>query len=269
MPFPVWLCEDAGYELYKAPVNSFSMSADHAAGFSIQAVGRVRSPYREKFGIPRQPGLVNVPATIEMLPPFHEPEMFEGLADFSHLWLSFIFHACLDQGWKKKVRPPRLGGNVSKGVFATRSPFRPNHLGLSVVQLDRIETVDGRVVLHVLGADLLDGTPIVDIKPYVSYTDTVAGASSGFAGKAPGAVLDVAFSAQAGEVLKLLPDGKLLADQLAALISLDPRPAYKQGDTDARTWGMRFSTLDVRWRVEGRQALVTGIDVLLEDETNQ
>jgi tRNA-Thr(GGU) m(6)t(6)A37 methyltransferase TsaA len=238
------------------------VTARDADRFSVQVIGRVQSPFPEKFGIPRQPGLVNIPASIEMLPPFDAPEMFEGLEAFSHLWLSFIFSACQDQGWKKRVRPPRLGGNVSKGVFATRSPFRPNHLGLSVVKLDRIEAADGCVKLHILGADLLDGTPVVDIKPYVSYTDSVSGACSGFAEEAPDTMLQVVFSPQAGRVLKMLPQGEALKDQITALVSLDPRPAYRRDDTDARTWGMRFSGLDIHWQVEGDQALVTGIDVV-------
>ncbi|BAO44639.1 tRNA (N6-threonylcarbamoyladenosine(37)-N6)-methyltransferase TrmO [Thiolapillus brandeum] len=238
------------------------MTAGYADGFSLQVIGRVRSPFPEKFGIPRQPGLVDVPASIEMLPPFDVPEMFEGLEEFSHLWLNFIFNACQEQGWKKKVRPPRLGGNASKGVFATRSPFRPNHLGLSVVKLDRIEIADGYVKLYILGADLLDGTPIVDIKPYVSYTDSVSGACSGFAGEAPGTTLEVVFSPQADEVLKMLPQGEALKGQIAALVSLDPRPAYQRGGGQARTWGMRFSNLDIHWQVDGDQALVTGVDVV-------
>jgi len=231
-----------------------------AEDFSLRVIGRVRSPFHEKFGIPRQPGLVNVPATLIMLPPFDSPEMFEGLEEFSHLWLTFVFHACLEQGWKSRVRPPRLGGNVSKGVFATRSPFRPNHLGLSVVELVRVEITDGRVRLHVLGSDLLDGTPVVDIKPYIPYVDSVEQAAGGFAGEAPDRRLRVRFSPPAEQVLTLHPDGERLAALLAELIALDPRPAYQRDNEDTRrTWGMRFAGLDVRWQVDGDRALVTEV----------
>lgn len=237
------------------------MAANHLAeDFSLRVIGRVHSPFHEKFGIPRQPRLVNVPATLVMLPSFDLPEMFEGLEAFSHLWLTFIFHACLEQGWKSRVRPPRLGGNVSKGVFATRSPFRPNHLGLSVVELVRVEITGGRVRLHVLGSDLLDGTPVIDIKPYIPYADSVDGAAGGFAGKAPDRRLQVGFSPLAEQVLTLHPDGEQLAAQLAELIALDPRPAYQRDNDDTqRTWGMRFAGLNVRWQVDGDRALVTEV----------
>ncbi len=231
-----------------------------AEDYSLRVIGRVNSPFQEKFGIPRQPGLVNVPATLVMLPPFDTPEMFEGLEEFSHLWLTFVFHACLERGWKSRVRPPRLGGNVSKGVFATRSPFRPNHLGLSVVELGRIEVIHGRVRLHVLGADLLDGTPIVDIKPYIAYVDAVDQTKGGFAGEAPHKRLRVGFSPQAENILSRHPEGVRLRAELAELIALDPRPAYHKENKDAqRTWGMRFAGLDVRWRVENELALVTEV----------
>ncbi len=228
---------------------------------SLQVIGRLHSPFQEKFGIPRQPGLAGVPAVLHMLPPFDEPAMFDGLEDFSHVWLTFVFHACLKQGWKPRVRPPRLGGNVSKGVFATRSPFRPNHLGLSVVALDRIDTSAGGVRLHVSGSDLLDGTPIVDIKPYIPYVDAVKQAVGGFAREAPDSRLQVVFSPEARQVLEAQPDGRGLLLQLTELIALDPRPAYQREKPDGqRVWGMRFAGLDVRWRVEDGQARV--IEVL-------
>lgn len=239
-----------------------------AEDFTLRVIGRVHSPFHEKFGIPRQPGLVKVPATLVMLPPFDSPEMFEGLEDFSHLWLTFVFHACLEQGWKSRVRPPRLGGNVSKGVFATRSPFRPNHLGLSVVELADVEITHGRVRLHVRGADLLHGTPIVDIKPYVPYVDSVEGAVGGFAGEAPDRRLRVSFTLSAEQVLARHPDGERLAAQLVELIALDPRPAYHKENKDTqRTWGMRYAGLDVRWRVENELALVT--EVVDQGQENQ
>ncbi len=237
------------------------MSARQSEMFPLRPIGRVHSPFEEKFGIPRQPGLVHVPAVIEMLPPYAHPEMFEGLEEFSHLWISFVFHACLEQGWRKRVRPPRLGGNAYKGVFATRSPFRPNHLGLSAVKLDRVDAGEGGVRLHIQGADLLDGTPVVDIKPYISYADSVEQANSGFAAECPHAQLQVLFSPEAERFLAGLPDAEKRTCQLVEIISLDPRPAYRKSSGRERSWGMRFAGLNVRWEVREDQAWITDISI--------
>jgi tRNA (adenine37-N6)-methyltransferase len=131
-------------------------------------IGIVHSPFKEKFGVPRQPGIATAArATLELLPPYDREEALEGLSGFSHVWLVFVFHATAAQGWQPSVRPPRLGGNVRVGVFASRSMFRPNPIGLSVVELEGYGREDGRLVLHVKGADLIDGTPVLDIKPYI------------------------------------------------------------------------------------------------------
>ncbi len=142
--------------------------------FRFAPIGIVRSCFREKFGIPRQPGLAPAArATLELLPPHNQPAAVRGLEDFSHVWLVFVFHGVPASRWQPTVRPPRLGGNRRLGVFATRSPFRPNPIGLSVVALDRIVTGQGRVALHLSGVDVLDGTPVLDIKPYLPYADRV------------------------------------------------------------------------------------------------
>jgi len=222
--------------------------------YPCEVIGHVESPFKEKFGIPRQPGLVAAEGNLRMLPPYDDPVMFEGLDGFSHIWLTFVFHANRAQGWQPRVRPPRLGGNARVGVFASRAPFRPNHLGLSVVELLAIDNRDG-VRLRLRGLDLLDGTPVLDIKPYVPYTDGIEGAVGGFAPAAPEARLAVAFTAEAEAQLA----GR---SQLRALIvetlSLDPRPAY-HADDPGRVYGVRLVDVDVRWRVVAGRIEVMGL----------
>ena len=154
-----------------------------AAGtLTLQPIGRLHSPYREKFAVPRQPGLVShAHARLELLPPFNDPQTLRGIEQYSHLWLIFQFHHCAEQGWHPTVRPPRLGGNERMGVFATRSPFRPNGLGLSVVRLEGWQQQGAAVWLDLSGVDLVDGTPILDIKPYVPFADSLPTAVSQFA----------------------------------------------------------------------------------------
>jgi len=213
----------------------------------LDILGTVRSDYRDRFGIPRQPGLVaQAEASLIMHPPFDDARLFDGLEAFSHVWISFIFHATLAQGWRSRVRPPRLGGNERVGVFATRSPFRPNHLGLSVVRLLGIE-VDAGVRLRLAGHDLLDGTPVVDIRPYLPYVDSVPEASGGFAPDSPPPRLIVEFSAQAEQQLAGHPRGMDLRALIEQMLALDPRPAYQRGDS-GRTYGTRVADLEVRWR---------------------
>lgn len=229
--------------------------------YEISPVAVVESPFKEKFGIPRQPGLVRAAeGYLRLLPPFDDPRSVDGLAEFSHLWVTFIFHACVDQGWKAKVRPPRLGGNKEIGVFASRAPFRPNHLGLSVLEILAIE-VGEEVRIKVTGLDLLDGTPIVDIKPYVSYSDALPDAQSGFAPVAPESQFEVEFTLEAAEQLKgVAPNVKELIEQV---LGLDPRPAYKKKAASDRVYGMRLADVDVRWCVKGLVAQV--IDIVPAD----
>lgn len=222
--------------------------------YTLQVIGVIRAPYREKFGIPRQPRLVEVESSLELLPGFDLPSMVDGLEGFSHLWLTFVFHACVAQGWKARVRPPRLGGNRRVGVYASRAPFRPNHLGLSVVELVGIEH-DGGLRLRLKGADLLDGTPVLDIKPYVPYVDAVPDARSGFAPDAP-APLAVAFSPEAEQQLAADPK---LRQLIAAVLSQDPRPAYQQDDP-ARVYGMRLADVNLRFSILAGQALVLAVE---------
>jgi len=234
------------------------------SAYPLTPIGYIRTPFREKFGIPRQPGLVDVPGVVEMQPGFDKPELFEGLEAFSHIWISFVFHQCIDQGWRERVRPPRLGGNQSKGVFATRSPFRPNHLGLSVVRLDRIVVDQGRVFLHVRGVDLLDGTPVVDIKPYLPYVDRVEAAVAGFAPDRPEVRLDVVFSVSAEKQLQCLSPGEMQKNLIEQLVALDPRPAYQRNTASDRVYGIHLGNCDVRWQVEGDVATVIAVEAVLK-----
>lgn len=226
---------------------------------TLQVIGVIHSCYREKFGIPRQPGLVTTQtATLELLPPYNRPEAVKGLEGFSHIWVSFIFHAVPEGKWSLMVRPPRLGGNDKVGVFASRSTHRPNPLGLSVVQLAGIDSSDNGVTLQLIGADLLDGTPVVDIKPYIPYVDSIAGARAGFADGAPRPRLAVTFSEQAEQRLlleeKILPQ---LRRVIGESLAYDPRPAYKQGSDSGG--GVHLFHFDVRFEIEGECLRVTAI----------
>lgn len=226
-------------------------------GWSLQTVGIIRSPYREKFGIPRQPGLVDVESRLDLLPGFDDPAMVEGLEGFSHLWLSFVFHACVAQGWRPRVRPPRLGGNQRVGVFASRAPFRPNHLGLSVVELLGIDTSAG-VSLRLRGADLLDGTPVLDIKPYVPYVDALPEARAGFAPEPP-MTLAVRFAAPAETALA---GDDALRTLISRVLAQDPRPAY-QADDPSRVYGMMLAAVNLRFRIQAGEAEVLSVTPLV------
>jgi tRNA-Thr(GGU) m(6)t(6)A37 methyltransferase TsaA len=229
--------------------------------YTFNPIGTISSPYKEKFGIPRQPGLVTeVRATLTLLPPYNQPEIVRGLEGFSHVWLIFVFHGTQAQGWKPTVRPPRLGGNARVGVFATRSTFRPNPIGLSVAQLSGIQVQGSSITLELAGTDLLDGTPVLDVKPYLPYADALFQASAGFAQDAPPARQAVTFSALASEQCtrkqgQWQTDVRRLIEQI---LSQDPRPSYQQGQQqEARVYAMRLYDFDLRWHYTP-----SGIEVL-------
>lgn len=228
--------------------------------YQFTPIGLIRSGFREKFGIPRQAGLAPAArATLELLPPYSQPEAVRGLESFSHLWLIFVFHGIPMGRWRPTVRPPRLGGDRRLGVFATRSTFRPNPLGLSAVRLERIATRQGRVVLHLHGVDLLDGTPVLDIKPYLPYADCLPEATGGFAAEAPALLVTVEFSPAAAAFCANWPHGDL-RELLVQLLRQDPRPAYQERACRApRRYGMRLYDCDVRWEMRDATAYVTDI----------
>lgn len=218
-------------------------------GVQIEPVAIVRSPFKEKFGVPRQSGLApSAIGEVRLVAPFNDPAMLLGLDGFSHIWLTFRFDRCVGQGWRPRVRPPRLGGNVEVGVWASRSPFRPNFLGLSAVRLLEVVTAP-EPLLRVAGLDLLDGTPVFDIKPYLPYSDVIRESYGGFAPRAPDPHLAVTFLPQAERDLAALPDAQRLRSLIVEVLALDPRPAYRQGAEPDRLYGMHLRGFDVRWRV--------------------
>ena len=220
----------------------------------MQPIAHIHTEFPTKFGIPRQSGLVpQLEARIIFTPEYRNPDALRGLEGFSHLWLIWEFSAARREGWSPTVRPPRLGGNRRLGVFATRSPFRPNPIGLSCVRLERVE-LDGPEgpVLIVSGADLADGTPILDVKPYVPYADCRPEAVGGFAGEAPEGGLTVECPP---ELLARAPEDR--REALLGVLAQDPRPPY-QDDPD-RVYGFGFAGLEVRFRVADGVLTVTEI----------
>ena len=230
---------------------------------TLTPIARVSSPYREKFGTPRQCGLVNeAVGEIRFEAGFCDPNMVRGLEQFSHLWLIYVFHATMNDGWKATVTPPRLGGSTRLGVFATRSNFRPNPLGLSVVKLEDIIHKGNLLVLKVRGLELLDGTPIVDIKPYIPYADALPDAKGGFAGEAPGSESQVLFTDAARQELETFsvayPD---LEAFICALLRQDPRPAQHVRNDEQREYGMLLYDLNIRWHMDGDSVVVKSIEL--------
>ena len=229
---------------------------------TINAIGKVESPYKEKFAIPRQPGLVTAAqGKVILTGDANNAELVKGLEQFSHIWLLFIFHGTQGQGWKNLVRPPRLGGNKKMGVLATRSTFRPNPIGMSVVKLESIEQKANQVILHISGLDLLDKTPIIDIKPYIPYSDALTNTNAGFADSLPEKKLNVIFSEIA---LQAIAKFKAQIPELALLIEQvllqDPRPAYKQDKEDNKIYGMNLHNINIQWQMQSlTSVLVTTI----------
>lgn len=230
--------------------------------YRCEPIGVIRSCFPEKFGVPQQPGLVPAAlAELELIGPSARAEAVRGLGTFSHLWVLFLFHHNLTGGWRPTVRPPRLGGRTRVGVFASRSPFRPNPIGLSAVELVEVRVSRGGVVLQLRGVDLVDGTPVLDIKPYLPHTDAIPDARGGYARVATPARLEVRFSQAATlQTQGADPDG---ARQLLALIEQviqqDPRPGYLDRYPERIEFGLRLYDLDVRWRLDGRIAWVVGV----------
>ena len=221
---------------------------------NIQVIARMHSDFATKFGIPRQSGLVEeLRSTIVFEPEFRNADALRGIEDFSHLWIIWQFSEAVRQGWSPTVRPPRLGGNTRMGVFATRSPFRPNNLGLSCVKLLWVEhTADHGTLLHVGGADLMDGTPIFDIKPYIPYADCQPEATGGFTDTAGDFLLNVEFPTS---LLEKLPEEK--REAAIQVLSHDPRPSYQRKPD--RIYGLTFAGFDLRFQV--KEDILTVVEV--------
>ena len=200
----------------------------------MKKIGLIHSPYKEKFSIPRQPGLTNIESTIELIAPYNRTEALMGLENFSHLWVIFLFHE-VESTDSLTVRPPRLGGNTKQGVFATRSPFRPNNIGLSLVKIEKIEGAK----ITISGGDFLDQTPVYDLKPYLKEIESVPSAKSGWTDEMENKRLEVVFDCECESSMKR---------DLTDILSLDPRPRFHEDGY--KEYGSRLFNVDVHWKVQ-------------------
>ncbi|WP_145560515.1 tRNA (N6-threonylcarbamoyladenosine(37)-N6)-methyltransferase TrmO [Yersinia mollaretii] len=232
------------------------------SAFSFNQIGVIRSPYKEKFAVPRQPGLIeDGGGELQLLAPYNQPEAVRGLSDFSHLWVVFVFHQTMDGGWRPTVRPPRLGGNARIGVFATRSTFRPNPIGMSLIELKGVRCQGGEVILELGSLDLVDGTPVIDIKPYLPFAESQPQARAGFAQSAPNANMQVCFSTTAEQQLAQQQQRHPnLRRFITQVLAQDPRPAYRKEDNESREYAVLLLEFNVRWRVIDQQTEVLSIN---------
>ncbi|WP_305830338.1 tRNA (N6-threonylcarbamoyladenosine(37)-N6)-methyltransferase TrmO [Photobacterium leiognathi] len=227
--------------------------------YSIDPIGIIHSPYKEKFAVPRQPGLVpSARSEIILQGDANSLEAVRGIEQFSHLWLLFLFDQNLEAGWRPTVRPPRLGGNERIGVFASRATFRPNGIGMSAVELKSVRHENGNVIIELGGVDLVDGTPVVDIKPYIPYSDSLPLAQGGFASSAPD-LMPVCFSETA---LNQLPVKNKAYYQtvISEVLAQDPRPAYKKGKPDPKQYAVHLFDFNVHFPVTEQQITVNQIE---------
>ncbi len=229
--------------------------------FSVDTLGILHSPFKEKFAIPRQPRLVpEAIGRLQILPPYDNEACVRELSQFSHLWLLFMFSENLDKGWTPTIRPPRLGGNKKVGVFASRSTFRPNGIGMSAVELLEVNTSSKGVELILGGVDLLDQTPIIDIKPYLPYSDIISTAKGGFADERPINTMTVSFTADAqAQCLQHQQQYPQLQSLIEKLLIEDPRPAYKKNSDKKQSYGVRLYQFNVTWEVIGEHTIVTAV----------
>ena len=228
---------------------------------TLTPVAIIRTPYKEKFSVPRQPDLVrDGTGVVELLPPYNLPEAVRGLEQFSHLWLIFQFDRIETGKWHPTVRPPRLGGNRRMGVFATRSTHRPNPIGLSKVELKKVECKNGDVKLYVGAVDLVDGTPIFDIKPYIAYADQAPDAVSGFAQYKPETRLTVLFTQEVQTILaQIEPKYPFIKRFITEVLQQDPRPAYHQEKRPDRIYGITLYDYNIRFQFDGNIVKVVDI----------
>ncbi len=228
--------------------------------YTVKPIGVIHSCYREKFGIPRQPGLVkSATGAVELLAPCNREEMFKGLDTFSHIWLQFLFHGAVVDGWRPTVRPPWLGGKERVGLFASRSPHRPNFLGLSAVRYLGMRKEKGKLFLDISELDLLEGTPVFDIKPYVPYSDRVEGAASGFA-RFTESEMAICFKPEAEEICRHYKkeSGRDLKNLICEVLKQDPRPASQR--QQQREYGMLLWEMNVRWLADDKGFTVLSVE---------
>ncbi|OOE34511.1 tRNA (N6-threonylcarbamoyladenosine(37)-N6)-methyltransferase TrmO [Salinivibrio kushneri] len=232
--------------------------------FSITPIGTLYSPFKEKFAVPRQPGLApSALAYLCLQGDANQIDAVRGIEQYSHLWLLFLFDQNLDKGWRPTVRPPRLGGNEKMGVFASRATFRPNGIGMSAVELVDVTQDSGQVTLVLRGCDLVDQTPIVDIKPYIPYSDSIPDAQGGFAHTKP-TPLDVHFSDRALLALSPYSEQAYYQSVIAEVLAQDPRPAYRKGKPDNRRYAVHLFDFNVTFHVQNEQIEVASIEAFVE-----
>jgi len=233
------------------------MHVEERKNVSVAVIGTVYSCFPEKFGIPRQAGLApSATGIIELYHPYNRRELCNGLEGFSHIWIYFLFHKAIDEGWKSTVRPPRLGGIERRGVFATRSPHRPNHLGMSAVELLGMRNIDGKMRLYIGGIDLLDKTPVLDIKPYIPYSDCLPDASASDWVKDPVPHMQIIFTKNAQEFCDRYErkTGRKLSRLICEILLEDPRPASQKGKK--QDFGMRLWEVNITWTASVKQCTV-------------
>lgn len=229
--------------------------------FAVTQIGMIRSPWKEKFAVPRQPGLVqDGGGELHLQAPYNQPEAVRGLEAFSHIWILFMFHQTMAGGWRPTVRPPRLGGNARMGVFATRSTFRPNPVGMSLVELKGIRCEKSQVILQLGSLDLVDGTPVIDIKPYLPFAEALPDARAGYAQAAPEATMPVRFSAVAQQQIQQQAHMPQLQRFITEVLAQDPRPAYRKGESLDREYAAWLLDFNVRWRIDEAGTEVIAVD---------
>ncbi|WGO84050.1 tRNA (N6-threonylcarbamoyladenosine(37)-N6)-methyltransferase TrmO [Arsenophonus apicola] len=232
--------------------------------FQFNVIGVIESPYKEKFAIPRQPGLIDDGrGYLRLLPPYNHPDAVRGLEQFSHIWVIFIFHQTIQHSWRPLVRPPRLGGNTKMGVFATRSPFRPNPIGMSLIELKNLTICNNEVGLTLGSIDLVDGTPVVDIKPYIPFAESLPKAVAGFAQAAPVSEMSVVFAATAQkQLIEQQTRYPFLERFIRQVLAQDPRPAYKKNVADEKIYAVHLLDFNVRWQISTNMVVVLSLDTL-------
>ena len=228
--------------------------------YSVEPIGFIETPYKEKFAVPRQPNLVSAASSrVKLLGDTNNPEAVRSLEQFSHVWLLFLFDQNLEAGWKPTVRPPRLGGNERVGVFASRSTFRPNGIGMSAVEMKDITKIGEQIYIELGNVDLVNNTPILDIKPYIPYSDSIACANGGYAEEEP-ITLPTNFSSAALHILEQRSDASTVKTVIEQVLAQDPRPAYKKNKPDTKEYAVNLFDLNVKFIVKNDLVTVTAIE---------